>query len=132
MEKYRFYKDLDNKWYIDLPDFIEAGGSKSALEMVLGADSFLERLTPGPGYREVFLELSDSKPFDRSMVYSLAKSPTRIDSGCFYVNIDSVPDHIHVMWLCDVVKFVFNGQFPYRIYFNKITKEDYEARFSGH
>ena len=34
----RFYNE-DNKWYADLPDYINAGGTKEECEMVLGADT---------------------------------------------------------------------------------------------
>jgi len=37
MKKYRFIKD-GIKWYIDLPEYLEQGGTMGDLEMVEGAD----------------------------------------------------------------------------------------------
>jgi hypothetical protein len=44
MESFRFYKDPDGRWYVDLPEY---QGSKQDLEMVSGADAFLEILAQG-------------------------------------------------------------------------------------
>lgn len=41
MKVHRFVRE-DNSWYIDLPEYIEQGGSKGDLEMVSGADTMLD------------------------------------------------------------------------------------------
>ena len=41
MREFKFYKDPEHRWYVDLPEW---EGEKDNLEMVLGADSFLEIL----------------------------------------------------------------------------------------
>jgi hypothetical protein len=44
----RFYQEEDGRWYIDLPEYIESGvGTKSNLEIVEGADTFLSTLAQG-------------------------------------------------------------------------------------
>jgi hypothetical protein len=54
---HRFYKD-DQGWFIDLPEFLEAGlGTKGNLAMVAGADTLLDRLSNNGD--EVILRISD-------------------------------------------------------------------------
>ncbi len=55
---FRFYKEEDNRWYIDLPEW---EGSKEDLEMVLGADVLLFNLANEQD--EVYVEFG-SEPFD--------------------------------------------------------------------
>jgi hypothetical protein len=112
----KFYREEDDKWYVDLPEYIEAGGDKESLEMVFGADEFLEKLVNG-AENEVTLEIA-TNAYDScydSRMKALIKSNNKLDSGAFYV-IDSAD---HVMWLCDVVKYLF-GEFPEIIYFRVI------------
>ena len=40
----RFYKDPDNRWYVELPEY---PGVKAELEMVAGADTMLEMIAEG-------------------------------------------------------------------------------------
>ena len=44
MRNYKFYKEETGRWYVDLPEW---EGEKAELEMVLGADTFLEILSQG-------------------------------------------------------------------------------------
>lgn len=124
---YRFYKE-DNRWYIDLPEFIAAGGDKESLEMIFGADEFLENLSNGKD--EVFCSIYPSAAFDgpgEKIVFY--RSTNNLSSGAFYYSqpVDR-NGHAHtsfVMWLCDVTKFVFDGIFPYMITIRQITKEQF-------
>ena len=46
MKDYTFIKEPSG-WYIDLPEFIEQGGSKGDLAMVEGADTMLDIIAKG-------------------------------------------------------------------------------------
>jgi hypothetical protein len=129
VHKYRFYVE-EGKWYIDLPAWTNMGGDKSALEMVFGADEFLKYLSEGKD--EVFLQLWEKQPhgyfnYEQGRLF---KSITPLESGAFYVHLQNPFKNWHVMWLCDVVRFVFNDTFPESIWFQVITKEDYENHIS--
>jgi len=112
-----FYKDEKGDWYIDLPEW---EGDKSALQMVLGADTMLELMAGEKN--EVKIKFSD-EPFD-----VCAKMNKEEDGyqgileygGAMYVviqhDIPNIPFY-HRLWLCDVVKFIF-GEMPDVIYFN--------------
>lgn len=114
--KHIFYKESDGRWYIDLPTWT---GSKDDLEMVAGADIILNMLADGKtqieitfsdqiisGYRNNHLRFVDTAIIDNT------------EFGAFYF-IDHLEDDLLQMeiWLCDVVKFIFDGSFPKDIYF---------------
>lgn len=110
MRQFRFYKDIDKKWYVDLPEWT---GPKADLEMVIGADLMLEFMSQGTG--EVLLNTSEDE-FDGSDKIDFIRESTELENGSFYklenykgVKVDQE------MWLCDVIKFVY-GYFPETIY----------------
>ena len=100
-----FYKELDGKWYIDLPDW---EGSKEDLEMVFGADDILDHLSNGKN--NIKIKISEDY-FDNSNKIEFIRLATEVNDGAFY---DANGTEI---WLCDVTKFVF-GYFPKVVYFS--------------
>ena len=52
IKDFRFYKEVTGRWYVDLPEW---EGAKDDLEMVAGADTFLEILSQGEGITNVTL-----------------------------------------------------------------------------
>ena len=115
MRKFRFYRDPDGRWYVDLPDWTEG---KAALEMVAGADTMLAHLANG--LSEVSLNISEEE-FDGADVLcrTALGSDDDLGGGAFYVlrSYDGVEIN-HDMWLCDVMEFVFGG-FPEKLYISK-------------
>ena len=114
IKKLKFYKESDNRWYIDLPDW---QGVKADLEMVAGADTMLEYMAEGKG--EIVLILSEQE-FENSDKLEFLRLATEIDNGAFY-KLDYY-NGIYLgleMWLCDVTKFVF-GDFPNTIFISII------------
>lgn len=114
MRVYRFYKD-EYGWFIDLPGW---DGEKADLQMVMGADDFLELLAQGEP--DVYVTLSIT-PFEGCDVLELVHlgrlEGPELGEGAWYV-LDQYVDlpFSLKMWLCDVTKFVF-GSFPSKIYF---------------
>lgn len=119
------FNRTDGKWFLDWPAYLEAGGTKDDLEMVFGADTFLsDRCVIGKDTVTIDIQ------FERMKGYSeLVRSSNNLDAGAFYVHVEQIPysvdcniepDYIptvrEVMWLCDVVKWIF-GDFPKNIYF---------------
>ena len=110
MKRLRFYKESDNRWYVDLPEW---EGSKAELERVDGAESMLEYMAEGEGQVWIILSESDFENADKLEFLRLA---TEIENGAFY-KLDKYRG-IEIgleMWLCDVTKFVF-GDFPKTIF----------------
>ena len=114
MNSYRFYRD-EIGWFVDLPEW---EGTKSDLQMVMGADMFLDILAQGEN--EVYVTLS-TEPFEYCGVLDYI-FPGRLEGpelgeGAWYSLREYMGLDFNLkMWLCDVTKFVF-GDFPKQIYF---------------
>jgi len=106
MRTFKFYKE-NNRWYIDLPEW---EGQKSELEMVVGADEFLDIVSENG--EEVLINISTEFFFGCSKLRLTHIDPSE---GAWYQS-----DTYHRMWLCDVTKFVF-GDFPETIFFSKMV-----------
>lgn len=115
MRNFKFYKEETGRWYVDLPEW---EGERAELEMVMGADSFLEILSQGEN--EVYVTLSDTEfpNAERLRLLDLGRiEGIELGSGAWYslTSYKDIPYDIE-MWLCDVTNFVFGG-FPKVIYF---------------
>ena len=106
-------------WYIDLPEWT---GEKGDLQMVSGADTFLDFLSDN-GDR-VDMNASISGDYEYTGVLKKVRDRP-IGGGADYnlMEYDKViyPEGGHPMWLCDVTKFVFGGQLPDTIYFKELN-----------
>lgn len=109
-KKYRFYKE-DNRWYIDLEDYIKEGGDKEDLELVAGANDMLDQLSKGKNEITLLISL-----IENSFTYCLIKQ----DADGNYIFHDSIKDTFSKVWLCSVTKWLF-GDYPEMIYL-KIKK----------
>jgi len=116
MQLHRFVRE-NGGWYIDLPEYLEQGGSKGDLEMVSGADTMLDIIAGEKN--EVTLQVN-TEPFDDADELILTELCDPILGGGYYhmkrfenreVNRD--------FWLCDVARFVF-GDIPVKIYIKSI------------
>jgi hypothetical protein len=118
----RFYKENDI-WYIDLPEFLEAGlGTKQNLMMVAGADLMLDNLSNNG--TEITLTFAD-EPFegsqntlhkkriglDKKLLALIGHAP--VDYGAYY---DWKENDNQSVWLCPVTEYVFQGGYPDTIY----------------
>jgi hypothetical protein len=115
-----FYQEEDGRWYIDLPEYIESGvGTKSNLEMVAGADTFLSTLAQGE--TSITLKFTDEEfvNHDVELIRSSNHGYTseliddvELDAGAWY----TVKDNDHDLWLCPVVLYLFNNTYPKNIF----------------
>jgi len=114
-KEYKFYKTEENRWYIDLPDYIENGGYIEELEMVAGADIMLDILSD---FQSNITLIIDTIPFENSE--RIIKTENQeCESGANYDLISQMNNRLPI-WLCDVTKYVF-GDFPDIIFF-KVKK----------
>jgi hypothetical protein len=115
-----FYQEEDGRWYIDLPEYIESGvGTKSNLEMVAGADTFLSTLAQGE--TSITLKFTDEEFVDHDVELIRSSNhgytselidDVELDSGAWY----TVKDNDHNLWLCPVVLYLFNNTYPQNIF----------------
>lgn len=119
-----FYKD-NTGWFIDLPEYINSGlGTKANLAMVLGADTFLDKLSNNGD--KITLEISETHIDNSDGMLDIVgfDSPEEdlievghpIEVGAYYEDLKTQ----HMMWLCPVTKYVFNGHYPDTIYYKVI------------
>ena len=114
-KQHRFIKE-QSEWYIDLPEYLEAGGDKGDLQMVSGADTMLDIIAGDKN--EVTIEI-DTTPFDESDELKLTELCDPILGGGYYHLASFEGKEINQdMWLCEVTRFVFND-IPERIYIKK-------------
>lgn len=118
----RFYKDPDQRWYIDLPEYLDAGlGTKANLEMVAGADKLLDQLSDHKNDVEIRFNESPFEGYEikldrtSSMDYEDILYPEE-DAGGWYT-IDGTNTSL---WLCPVTLYVFNGAYPENIFIQVI------------
>lgn len=101
------------RWYAVIPEW---RGSKASLEMVSGADVFLDILSEGSNAVTLKLSLT-KKPY----YYKLKKVKNADYGGAYYTAKTPVGLEVK-MWLCEVTLFVF-GKYPNVIYFKKIKSK---------
>jgi hypothetical protein len=111
MKNFRFYKEEDGRWYLDYPEFEKEYG-KSALEMVVGADTLLDIIAQGE--ESVNVSFSEEK-FDEYQ-YLLTKSRESEDEfgGAFY-DVQAFNITSFELWLCGVTFLIF-GYYPEKLY----------------
>ena len=101
-----FEKREDGRWFVILPEW---DGLQEDLEMVDGADTFLDFLTTDGLY--VTLDVS----LDELPGYSFLELVGHDALGGTY-QVCNVVGFDHEVWLCNVVHFLF-GEHPENIYF---------------
>ncbi|MDF2188089.1 DUF6717 family protein [Paraflavitalea sp. CAU 1676] len=112
MSIYKFIKRGD-EWYIDLPAYLEQGGSMGALQMVDGADTMLDLMAENS--TSVSLQIS-TQFFEGSDLLDLIEICDPMIGGGYYKMWTYEGQEINItMWLCEVTEFVF-GHLPDKIY----------------
>jgi len=106
MKTYKFIK-TGQDWYIDLPEYIEQGGSAGDLQMVDGADKMLDMMAEGKN--SVTLNISREQ-FEGADVLTLTEKCDPYVGGGYYIMKQYEGREINrTMWLCQVTEFVFGG-----------------------
>lgn len=116
-KNFRFYRvEETGRWYVDLPEW---EGEVADLEMVMGADTFLDILSQGENECWVMLSILPEEGADVLKLIEPGKlEGPEFGEGSWY-KLESYRgiDYGLDMWLCDVTKFAF-GYFPEEIYFS--------------
>lgn len=111
-KRIRFYC-RDSRWYADLPDYIEAGGTEEECEMVSGADEWLDYLSEGAD--SIVIKVSNDNGLAEKL--HLYQSD---EYGAIYVAHTFREEDINkTIWLCPVTLFVF-GEYPAIIYYERV------------
>lgn len=112
MKAYKFIKSGQD-WYIDLPEFIQQGGSVGDLQMVDGADKMLDMMAENESSVIVFVS---KEQFDGADVLTLTEKCDPYIGGGYYLMKRYEGKEINrTMWLCQVTEFIF-GDIPLYIF----------------
>jgi hypothetical protein len=106
-------------WYIDLPEYLSAGGKREDLQMVAGADELLDLYAKE--HASVLMHI-DMLPFEGADHLHLLEAEGQMTEGgaCYTVySVDGRSLHPQI-WLCNVLLFVF-GKIPEDIYIKKLS-----------
>jgi len=115
MKSYKFIK-TGKEWYIDLPEFIEQGGSPGDLQMVDGADKMLDLIAGNQS--EVTLDISKVHFEGADNLTLTEKCDPYIGGGYYYMKQWQGLEVRQNLWLCQVTDFVF-GEIPAQIFVKK-------------
>ena len=115
MKHLKFKKEDTDRWYIVLKNWL---GPKSALEMVMGADTLLDKLSDGGDEVTVTVKKNEG-PGD----YVCVKDKQAGDDYGRWYDVFRNGEKVHRMWLCPVTRFVFMGFYPDEIIFENITEK---------
>jgi hypothetical protein len=121
MKCYRFVRS-GSDWYIELPEYLEQGGSAGNLQMVDGADKMLDMMAEN---NDAVLISIDRNVFDGADLLELTERCDPYIGGGYYLMKEYEGNLINrTMWLCGVTEFVF-GDLPQKIFVKreKETKE---------
>lgn len=101
------FKKYNNGWFIDLPLYPY---NKSDLQMVYGADDFLDKICPNKNHVSLLCSL---QTLEHSYSIELIREDSEMGGGWYKTDYE---DFEKEFWLCDVVKYVF-GMIPQKIFF---------------
>ena len=104
-----FEKADDRKWYVVFEDY---QGDYEDLEMVNGADTFLDVITSDD--MTASIAISEEEPTEGT--YSTLRMIDHDDYGATY-QVENCSLYDKTIWLCNVAHLFFNGEHPDYIYF---------------
>lgn len=104
------FKKLASKWFIDLENW---KGQIDDLEMVNGADTFLEILANKIGNDKIVMKVWTQKPDEPCSKLQMINCD---QDGATY-QVENCSFYKSTVWLCNVTKYVFGGMHPGTIYF---------------
>lgn len=112
MKAYKFIK-TGQDWYIDLPEFIEQGGSIGDLQMIDGADKMLDMMAENENSVTMYVA---KEQFEGADILTLTEKCDPFIGGGYYLMKQYEGLEINrTMWLCQVTEFVF-GDIPTQIF----------------
>jgi 2C-methyl-D-erythritol 2,4-cyclodiphosphate synthase len=116
MQTHKFYKEDYGGWYIDLPQYLEAGGSKADLAMVAGADTMLDIVAEGNNRVAITMATEPFEGADKVQLLKLCEPS--VGGGYYLMSVFEGRAVNQEMWLCGVTEFVF-GTMPEEIYLKR-------------
>ncbi|HKO81148.1 MAG TPA: DUF6717 family protein [Chitinophagaceae bacterium] len=117
MKVHQFIKEASD-WYIDLPEYLQQGGSKGDLQMVSGADTLLD-IIAGEN-NKVTLQIDTTQFSDADELLLTELCDPILGGGYYHLKRFENKEVNRNLWLCDVTRFVF-GSIPEKIYIKQVN-----------
>ncbi|MEI6950727.1 DUF6717 family protein [Paraflavisolibacter sp. H34] len=109
----------DDRWYIDLPLYLDKGGSKEDLLMEGGADDILDFLSMGKKKVNIMI---DTLPFESCDTLELAEvCGPPMGGGYYRLHAGRGRVISEQMWIRDIALFLF-GDLPQQLYVKRIRQ----------
>lgn len=117
--KITFNKELSGEWYADLPSYIESGGVKEDLQMIEGADTWLDIISQGEN--SITIDMSSEELEDSDVLTLFNTDELSPEYGADYQvgSYKGIDYSDRKLWLCPVTLFVF-GEYPKKIFYKQI------------
>ena len=113
------FEKIEDNWYVVLPEY---PGSKADLQMVEGADLLLEYLSNRKSFVYLYINIHTPINNESFTLYLIKENDEELSiGGAYYMSYDFDKQ----IWLCDVMKFVFDNTFPKVIHFNVSNEQEY-------
>ena len=107
----------NEKWFIELPEFIEQGGIESDLEIEPGNHALFEMLSPGKSRICLF---ASETPFENADKLVLFEPATPSVGGAYYFIQNFMGERMNKrIWIKDLLLLIFEDQ-PETIYFKLV------------
>jgi len=95
------------EWFIDLPEYLEQGGTQGDLQMVEGADKMLDMMAGDAD--SVILSIAKDSFDNADLLVLTEKCDPYIGGGYYFMEYYEGKEVRRTMWLCQVTEFVFGG-----------------------
>ena len=113
MKAYTFVRK-GREWFIDLPEYLEQGGSEGDLQMVDGADTMLDIIAGTEDKAQIMIAAQPFEGADKLLLTE--KCDPYIGGGSYFLEYFNGNKIAQTIWLCQVTEFVF-GDIPDQIFF---------------
>jgi hypothetical protein len=125
MKTLTFYKE-EERWYVDIPEYLEEGGNEDNLEMVLGTDDLLEELSNKGEEITLLLTVDSAEIREKEQIpaytqhnweYLIRADYIPTSSGKYYTGYNS-----RYIWLSPLWAWIFQ-MYPQYVYY-KVVKNN--------
>ena len=111
------YYKIGNRWFLDLPEYLEQGGDPDDLERIGYFHDFLERVANGES--TVIIQM-DAQPFEGSDCFELTGSSGGKSGGYYHLKNFEGQTVDYELWFNTVLYFT-QSALPEKIYFKRIS-----------
>lgn len=111
------YYKFGNRWFLDMPEFLEKGGDEEQLERFGAFHDFLDWMAAG---EETLLFHMDSAPFEGADVFELVGSSGGHTGGYYRLTSYQGQPVEYELWF-NTLLYLTQASLPAKIFFKKVA-----------